>query len=425
MIEFETCNDNKKQALGVALMHHHQLLILFALLIFAFGLVSRFAERHSITGPMVFMTVGILGSSLVFGFLHVTPDMGPVKLVAELALTLVLFIDATMINRSVFAGGAKRIPVRLLLIGLPLTMIFGTIFGVWMFDGVGIWAIILMAFILSPTDAALGQAVVKSEGVPIKIRQSISIESGLNDGIALPPILIVMALLGAEAGEHEGAWLGFVIKQVTLGPLVGLAVGWIAGKLMQSMSDKGWTEGTFQRLSALPIAIMAFAFAESVEGNGFIAAFVAGLGLTAAITSEHVRHQLQEFGETDGMQLILVVFLLFGLAMVPVAAQYWGPRELIYALASLTVLRMVPVAISLIGLKLDWQTITFIGWFGPRGIASVLYLLMAFAAIGFEGNEQVMSIIVLTVAISVYAHGISATPLSRRYGKSQLSESPD
>ena len=282
---------------------------------------------------------------------------------------------------------------------------------------------LLMALILSPTDAALGQAVVKSEGVPIHIRQSISVESGLNDGIALPPILIAMALLGAEAGEHEGAWLGFVIKQVTLGPVVGFAVGWIGGKLMQKTSEKGWTEETFQRLSALPLAIMAFAFAESVEGNGFIAAFVAGLGLTAALTSKEVRHQVQEFGETEGMQLILVVFLIFGLAMVPAAVPYWGVRELVYALASLTVLRMVPVAISLIGAKLDWQTVTFIGWFGPRGIASVLYLLMAVAAIGVEGNEQVMSVIVLTIAISVYAHGISATPLSERYGKGQAERS--
>jgi NhaP-type Na+/H+ or K+/H+ antiporter len=399
-------------------MHHHQLLIFFALLIFAFGLFSRVAERNSVTGPMIFMTVGILGSSLAFGFLHVTPDMGPVKIVAELALTLVLFIDASLIDRSALAGASPRIPGRLLLIGLPLTMIAGTALGVLMFDGISIWAIILMALILSPTDAALGQAVVKSEDVPTRIRQSISVESGLNDGIALPPILICMALLGAEAGDHEGVWLGFVIKQVTLGPIVGLAVGWVGGWLIQQMSDRGWMEEQFQRLSALPLAILAFAFAESVEGNGFIAAFVAGLGLAAAITSHKVLHQVQEFGETEGTQLILIVFLIFGLAMVPVAVPHWGWPELTYALASLTVLRMVPVAISLIGGKLDWRTVGFIGWFGPRGIASVLYLLMAVAAIGVEGHERIMSVIVLTVAISVYAHGISATPLSRRYGKS-------
>jgi NhaP-type Na+/H+ or K+/H+ antiporter len=399
-------------------MHHHQLLIFFALLILAFGLFSRLAERRSVTGPMVFMTVGILGSSLALDFFHVIPELGPVKLVAELALTLVLFIDASLIDRNALAGASPRIPRRLLLIGLPLTMILGTFLGVLMFDGISIWAIAMMALILSPTDAALGQAVVKSEDVPIRIRQSISVESGLNDGIALPPLLICMALLGAEAGDHEGAWLGFVIRQITLGPIVGLAVGWIGGTLIQRMSDRGWMEETFQRLSALPMAILAFAFAESVGGNGFISAFVAGLGLTMGITSTHVRHRVQEFGETEGTQLILVVFLIFGLAMVPIAAQYWGWRELAYALASLTVLRMVPVAISMIGGKLDWKTVAFIGWFGPRGIASVLYLLMAVAAIGLEGYETVMSVIVLTIAISVYAHGISAIPLSRRYGAS-------
>jgi NhaP-type Na+/H+ or K+/H+ antiporter len=400
-------------------MHHHQFLIFFALLIFAFGLISRLAERKSVTGPMVFMTVGILGSPLAFGFLHVTPEMDGVKLMAEVALTLVLFIDASLIDKS-FLSSRSRIPTRLLLIGLPLTMIAGTLLGVWLFDGVSIWAIVLMALILSPTDAALGQAVVQSEDVPSRIRQSISVESGLNDGIALPPILICMALLGAEAGGHEGAWAGFVIRQVTLGPLVGLIVGWLGGYLMQKMSDRGWMEPTFQRLSALPLAILAYAFAESVEGNGFIAAFVAGLGLTMGMTSDDIRHQLQEFGETEGVQLILIVFLVFGLAIVPAVVPYWGATELVYALASLTLLRMIPVAISLIGAKLDWQSIAFIGWFGPRGIASVLYLLMAVAAIGFEGYEQVMSVIVLTVMISVYAHGMTAMPLSRRYGRNTI-----
>jgi NhaP-type Na+/H+ or K+/H+ antiporter len=276
----------------------------------------------------------------------------------------------------------------------------------------------LMAFILSPTDAALGQAVVKSEVVPNRIRQSISVESGLNDGIALPPILFCMAILGAHSEVHGGDWPGFLLKQVTLGPVVGLAVGYIGGKLIEQMSGRGWMEETFQRLSVLPLAIMAFAFAEMVGGNGFISAFAGGIGLRLGASSVQIRHRMQEFGETEGTQLILIVFLIFGLAMLPVAVPYWGWPALIYALASLTVLRMVPVALSLTGAKLDWKSIAFIGWFGPRGIASVLYLLMTLAAIGFAGNEQFMSVIMLTVAISVYAHGISAVPLSRRYGSS-------
>ncbi len=406
-------------------MHHHHLLIFFALLIFTFGLFSRIAEKKYVTGPMVFMAVGILASSLVFGLFDVHHEMDAVKLVAELALTLVLFIDATLIHKGFLRGPSARISARLLLIGLPLTMLMGTVFGILMFDSAAIMAIVLMAFILSPTDAALGQAVVKSEAVPEDIRQSISVESGLNDGIALPPILICMALLGADAGGHEGAWLGFVIKQVTLGPIVGLAVGAASGWLIQKMSDRGWMEETFQRLSALPIAILAFACAELIGGNGFISAFVAGLSLRVAVTSTDVRHRIQEFGETEGMQFILVVFLIFGLTMVPVATQYWGWMELLYALASLTIIRMLPVAIALLGTGVDWRTIVFIGWFGPRGIASVLYLLMAIAAIGFAGYEQVMSVIVLTIMISVFAHGISAVPLSLRYGKSVSSAAPE
>jgi len=398
-------------------MDHHQLLLFFALLIFAFGLVSRLAERNLVSGPMIFLTVGVLGSPLAFGFLHVTHDMEPVILAAEIALTLVLFIDASTINRSRFADGSWKIPARLLLVGLPLTMVLGTLVGVWMFDDVSVWAVALMALILSPTDAALGQAVVKGECVPVEIRQSINVESGLNDGIALPPILIVLALLGADANGHEGAWTEFVLEQIILGPIIGMAVGWFGGMLMQNAADRGWTEDTFQRLSALPIAILAFALAESVEGNGFISAFVAGLGFAQAISSEAIRHQVQEFGETEGAQLILVVFLIFGLAMVPAAAPYWGIEEFVYALLSLSVLRMLPVAISLIGAKLDLSTILFIGWFGPRGIASVLYVLLALAAIGMEGHEQVVSVVVLTVMLSVFAHGISALPLSKRYGE--------
>jgi len=396
-------------------MHHHQLLIFFAALIFAYGLISNLAEKKSVTGPMVFVMVGVLGVVLDAEHLQIRPDVGPVKLVAELALVLILFTDASLIKLDALRSSPSRVPTRLLLIGLPLTMIFGTVLGLLMFDGVETVAILLMALILSPTDAALGQVVVKSESVPLNIRQSISVESGLNDGIALPPILVCLALLGAEAGQQDGGWLGYLVKQLTLGPLVGLLVGWIGGKLIQLMTEKGWMSETFQQISALPLAILSYACAESVGGNGFIAAFVAGLGLTLGTGSSQIRHKIQEFAEAEGAILMLVVFLIFGLALIPVAVPYWGMRELIYALASLTVIRMVPVAISLAGTKLDWQTKAFIGWFGPRGIASVLYLLMSIAAIGFTENEQIMSVIVLTVTLSIFAHGITAAPLSKLY----------
>ncbi len=208
-------------------------------------------------------------------------------------------------------------------------------------------------------------------------------ESGLNDGIALPPILVCFAALGA--------WL------------------------LQQAAAKDWIDGTFQRLAALSLALVTFALAESVGGNGFIAAFCAGLTLGAQRLT--MIHSIQEAGEAEGTMLSLGVFLLLGLAAIPAFIDYWGWREILYAVLSLTVIRMVPVAIALIGAKLDRPTTLFVGWFGPRGIASVLYLLLAASAIGVAGHEHMMSVIVLTVALSVLLHGISAVPFCRSYAR--------
>lgn len=395
-------------------MQDHQILIFTALLIFVFGLISRVSGRWTITGPMVFMIVGIAVSPLGFGLFEVHPTSDQVRLLAEITLILILFIDGSLIDFKALIRGRPRISMRLLMIGLPLTMLLGTLVGVAIFDAISFWSIALIAFILSPTDAALGQAVVKSKYVPDLIRQSISVESGINDGVALPPVLVCIAALGVDAGHGDQAWLRFMALQLTLGPAVGALVGWLGGRFVEHASQRGWMEPTFQRLSAASIAILAFSLAEMVHGNGFIATFCAGLALGTRIPE--VRHRIQEFGEAEGTQLSLFVFLVFGLVMVPAALEYWHLSEVIYAVASLTVIRMIPVALCLMGTKLDWRSIAFIGWFGPRGIASVLYLLMVVGAIGLAGNERVLSVIVLTVMISVVVHGVSAVPLSKLYG---------
>lgn len=396
-------------------MHNHEVLVFAALLVFVFGLYSRVSDRWMITGPMVFMIVGVIASPLGFGLFTVYPNAEVVKLVAEITLMLILFIDASLIKLDVLLHAPRRIPLRLLLIGLPLTMILGTGMGFLLFEDMDIWAIALVALILSPTDAALGQAVVKSKQVPNNVRNYISVESGLNDGMALPLVLVCLAALGADAGEHQGGWLAFMAKQLTIGPVVGIFVGWSGGKLIEHFSRRSWMDTTFQRLSSISIAILSYSIAEWTGGNGFIAAFCAGLAL--AIPTPEIRERIQEFGEAEGTLFSLFVFLAFGLVMVPAALDYWTWSTLFYAIASLTIIRMIPVALSLIGTKLDWKTIAFIGWFGPRGIASVLYLLIAVAAIGVDGNESFLAVIVLTVLISVVAHGVSAVPLTKMYGR--------
>ena len=395
-------------------MHDHPALIFTALLIFAYGLFSRLSERSVITGPMVFMGIGILVSPMFLGLFDLHIKAGSVKLLAEVTLVIILFVDATQIKFADIKHSKKRIAARLLGIGLPLTMLLGVLFAIPLFNSLSLWAIVLMALILSPTDAALGQAVIKSPYVPADIRRAISIESGLNDGIALPPIFLCIAVLAVSQGlqEHiEGGWGLFMLKQLTIGPIVGILVGWFGGKAIAFFSDIDWMDPLFHRLSLGSLAILAFVFAELLGGNGFIAAFFGGLFL--GVKDVAIRERMQEFGEAEGLQLSLIVFLIFGMTAVPVAAAHWTINHFMYAILSLTVIRMVPVVVSLTGTGLDLKTKMFIGWFGPRGIASVLYLLIVVDQLGVAGNETFLSVIVMTIMLSVILHGISAVPFTK------------
>ena len=397
-------------------MLDYPILIFTAVLIFGFGLVSRKSSHAMITAPMVFVAIGLIAGFSNIDFLHGGIQAPFIKIVAEITLALILFIDASTIDTKTLLK-EKGIPFRLLFIGLPLTMLAGTLVAIPLFPSMEIWVLMLMAFILSPTDAALGQVVLTSKLIPEKIRQSINVESGLNDGIALPPILVCLAFLSTSATTHTEThyWIFFTLKQLLLGPVIGAFVGWAGGWLVDRASTRGWMSPVFQRLSSLSLAILAFSIAEMVHGNGFIAAFFAGLFLNTHTGT--VRKRMHDFGEAESQALSLFVFLIFGMVLVPLAAKFWDIYVWIYAILSLTFIRMIPVTISLIGTRQSWRTIGFIGWFGPRGIASILYLLIALAELGTKNYEQMLGVVVLTVLLSIFLHGLSASPLSKIYRK--------
>jgi len=403
-------------------MAEYPIIAFTALLVLGYGIFSKRAETTIITAPMIFVLVGILvsltGIELVKG-----GALAPVvKMLAEITLMLVLFVDATTLNlKRLFIE--RKLPIRLLGIGLPITMVVGAFIAFPLFPGESKWVLLLMALILSPTDAALGQAVVTSENVPLKIRQTINVESGLNDGIALPPILVCIAVLTGSMGEQMDTlyWIGFVMKQFVFGPIIGGLVGWLGGKLVDLSFKRGWINHTFQQLVALSLAILAFSLAESVHGNGFIATYFAGMLLGTQI--EEIRERTREFSEAGSQVFILFIFLLFGMLLVPMSVPYWDWRAVVYAILSLTFIRMVPVAVSLIGAGLAQPTVWFIAWFGPRGIASVLYLLMAVLTLGTAGYERMIAVIVLTVMLSIFLHGITAVPLSSTFGRPKETDS--
>jgi NhaP-type Na+/H+ or K+/H+ antiporter len=397
-------------------MIDYPVIIFAALLIFSYGLISRVSEQSPITAPMVFAGIGILAGPLVLDLFQVKATATTVRLIAEIALVLILFVDASTVNLQTLRGH-RGIPFRLLGVGLPLTMVLGFIGAAIVLGFQDLWLAALVALILSPTDAALGQAVVTSESLPERIRQAINVESGLNDGIALPPILMCLAALaGAENnGAHSGSWLFFLVRQLTLGPLAGILIGWCGGRLVDWACSRGWMQPTFQRLVAGSLAVLAYAGAEAVHGNGFIAAYCAGLFL--GTEAHDIRERIQEFGEAEGRQVALFVFLLFGLVMVPATLRYWDAATVLYALLSLTVIRMIPVVLSLRGMGLDTAGVWFIAWFGPRGIASVLYVLIAVGKIGFIGHERAFAVISLTILLSIFLHGLSARPLTLWYAR--------
>jgi NhaP-type Na+/H+ or K+/H+ antiporter len=393
---------------------HVDQLALVALALLVFGAVSKKAEQSPLTPPLFFVGVGFAMSARGLGWLELDVESSVIHTLAELTLVLVLFTDASRIDLTCLRREGS-LPTRLLGIGLPLTVLAGFAAALALLPGIEPFEALLLAAVLAPTDAALGQAVISNPLVPVRIRQSLNVESGLNDGIALPVVLIFASLAGAyEESESLGYWLRFTALAVTLGPLVGVAVGYLGGRLVESGTRAGWISRPFEQLSALGLAVLAFSAAELVGGNGFIAAFAAGL--TLGNVARWVCPCLHEFGEAEGQLLTLLVFLVFGAVMVPMALPLLDARALAYALASLTVVRMVPVALALLGTGLRLESVVFLGWFGPRGLASILFVLLVVEEGRLESGPFLVAVVVLTVLLSTVLHGVTAFPLARRYG---------
>jgi NhaP-type Na+/H+ or K+/H+ antiporter len=315
------------------------------------------------------------------------------------------------------------LPARLLLIALPLTIAAGTAVGWLLWNDTNIWTLALLATILAPTDAALGQAVVSSPQVPVRIRTTLNVESGLNDGLAVPFLAVFISLI--EAGEDVGgpaSWVRLAAEQIGFGILAGLAVGVAGGKLVEWASERRSAEPGSRRVAALTLAVAAAAGSAAIGGNPFIAAFVAGAALRRVAPASCSR--LYEFLEREGELLTQIAFFIFGAALAGIALTSLTPRAVVYALLSLTVIRMVPVALSMIGSGLRRDTVAFIGWFGPRGLASIVFILTAIEETELTVVNELIVAACLTVVLSIVAHGLSAQPLSRLYGQ-HLEEVPD
>ncbi len=381
----------------------------------AFSLVAGRLQGTPLTPPMIFIAFGFLVGSGGLEVAKVNPGHGLIHFIAEFTLILVLFSDAARIDLSRLRRD-HNIPVRMLAIGLPLAIGAGALVAIQLFPQFSLWEAALLAALLSPTDAALGQSVVAEKAVPVRIRQAINVESGLNDGIALPAVLLFAALAGAtQATADAGEWIGFGLMQILLGPIVGLVVGHIGARLLDTAAERGWAHISSEGIGVLALALFIYVIAELVGGNGFIAAFVGGVAFGNSVRNPCTF--LFEFMETEGQLLMLITFLVFGAALLPEGLNHVNATMVLYAMLSLTVIRMIPVAVSFIGAGLKPPTYLFLGWFGPRGLASILFVLLILESTNIAHRSELFAITIITVALSALLHGVTAAPFARIYGR--------
>ncbi len=380
-------------------------LAIFLGLVFVYSLAARRLERTVLTAPLLFTLAGVVVVLLLPELARGKGDLGLFRRVAEIGLVLLLFTDASRTDLSLLKG-IRRLPERLLSLGLLLTIGLGALVAKLIFPALSIWEAGILAAILAPTDAGLGQVIVNSPLVPERIREALNVEAGLNDGLSVPFFLFFIAMAGAGLEGSDAHLARYVLEQLGFGAVAGLTVGLGGGWLLALARRTGW--GSMQQLGLVTLPLLAMLATEQLGASMFIAAFVAGMAVQVPFPQAG-RHSI-DFAAEWGQLLNLAVFFLCGTLSVTAWAHWTWPMAL-YAVLSLTLVRMAPVALALIGSGLSRASVLFVGWFGPRGLASiVLGLVFLEQEVHLPGEETIRLVVIATVLLSIFAHGLSAGP---------------
>jgi sodium/hydrogen antiporter len=383
------------------------LLVIFVSLIFLYSLLSGRLEKTIVTAPILFTAAGMLALLLFPELREREGNVEVFRRVAEAGLVMLLFTDASRTNLQVL-NSIRNLPVRLLTTGMLLTIILGALAALGVFRHLSIWEAGILAAILAPTDAGLGQIIVNSPRVPMRIRQALNVEAGLNDGLSVPFLMFFIAMTGAGPAGHDASLIRFVVEQLGYGLAVGMGIGIAGGWMLGLAHRRQWMAKSFYQLGLVVLPLLCILASEPVGASIFIAAFVAGLAVQVGF-KEAGKHSV-EFTEEWGQLFNLSVFFLFGLLVVR-AWQQFSFTHLLYAILSLTVVRMLPVAIALIGTRLSRATVLFMGWFGPRGLASIVLGLVYLEHANHQpGASTIRLAVMATVLLSIFAHGLSALP---------------
>ena len=387
-------------------------LAVIAGVVVAYALVSRRLDRTPITAAIFFVSCGLIFGNKGLGWIGLGARSESVRLLAEATLTLVLFADASRIDLRALRK-EYLVPARLLGIGLPLTILAGFGLAAGLFRELSLGEALLLAIILAPTDAALGQAVVTDQRLPSRIRQGLNVESGLNDGICVPLLFIALALSGSEAHtlSDHGAFT-LVEKAIGYGLLVGVVCGAAGAYLLRSARGRELTDVAWMQVVPVGTAALAYGLATPLGGSGFIAAFVGGCTFGAVLRDGEGTTLL--LGELGGLANA-GTFIVFGAAFVGPFLSKLTWTAALYAILSLTAVRMLPVAVAFAGTRARLPTVAFAGWFGPRGLASIVFTVIVLDETNLPYDSTIAVVVVFTIVLSIYAHGLSSRPLTTRY----------
>ncbi|MFM5097972.1 cation:proton antiporter [Aeromonas veronii] len=393
----------------------YQNLAVIAAFLLLYSLIAGRFESKLVNGPLLFLLTGWLLGPGGLELLSLSIDSAGIKLLAELTLVIVLFNDAANTNWQVLLAN-RQLPIRLLLIGLPLTLLCGALFGHWLFPDLPLLEMAILSTILAPTDAALGKAVVSNPAVPAPVREGLNQESGLNDGICVPVLLLLLALI-APTEEHTGTAalaITLMLEEIGIGLLVAFVQTSLTIRLLKISYLNGWQLPLWRQLTMPGLALLCFALAQTLGGSGFIAAFVGGLFIGHRL-GEH-KHAYMDSCEGYGDLLSVVIWMVFGATLMPILPELLHWQYWLYAIASLTLLRMVPVWLSLIGTGLKPELKLFIGWFGPRGLASIVFAVMVLQnEPSLIGQRPIIATVLCTIILSVILHGLTANPWVERF----------
>ena len=392
-------------------------LFVFALVLLAAALISELADRSVLSTAVLFLLAGVVAGDGFLGAVKLQADDPAVSILAELALFSVLFTDGMKVGLADLKA-AWHLPGRALLLGLPLTLLGTAALARWV---VGLpWAeAFLIGAVLSPTDPVFASAIVGRDEVPARLRHLLNVESGLNDGLALP---IVLGMLAVVAAEHFS--LGEVLLEVTTGVAIGIAVPFVVIRLEQSRYFAA--HRSYQPLIGLSIGLLVLSICSLLHANEYLAAFAAGI--TVATRGPMVREAFHHFGELLAELLKLAALLVFGTLISPKFLAEIPGAGYVFALLVLVAVRPVALGLSLLRSQLDWRERATAAWFGPKGFASVVFGLLILneakrAKMDWDEADRLFHLIALCITGSIVAHSSTDVLVARWLGRGSKSES--